>query len=191
VQALWARYGNSLRQFLKFGLIGGAGAVVNQVVVIVCNVLGRDLFGVGYDSPLVNLFGSAFHLRYLQLYAVIAFLVANMFNFILNRYWTFRGHARAPFFKEYAPFLLVGSVAALVGVVLLTWLTKSDWPLSFSYFDDSTGLRNRLYWANLIQIVLVMPVNFVLNKVWTFQAVRRRHAASVERKAAAASEESE
>lgn len=180
-----------MRQFLKFGLIGGAGAVVNQVVLIVCNVLGRDLFGVDYSSPVLNLFGSEFHFRYLQVYAIIAFLVANMFNFILNRYWTFRGHARAPFVKEYAPFLLVGSVAALVGLVLLTWLTKSDWPLSHEYFDDSTGLRNRLYWANLIQIVLVMPVNFVLNKVWTFQAVRRRHAAAVERKADAASEGSE
>ncbi|WP_036923335.1 GtrA family protein [Propionicicella superfundia] len=183
VQALWARYRNSLLQFGKFGLIGGAGVVVNQFVVVVCNVLGRDLFGVGYNTAVLNLFGSEFHVRLLQVYAILAFLVANLFNFVLNRYWTFRGHARAPFWKEYLPFLLVGSVAAVVGLFLLTWLTKSDWPLPHSVFDDSTGLRNRFYWANLIQIVLVMPVNFVLNKLWTFQAVRKRHAEATERKA--------
>lgn len=188
LRALWARYSNSLRQFVSFGLIGGAGVLVNQSVVVLCNVMGRDLFGIGYNDPVANLFGSQFHVRYYHLYAIGAFLVANMFNFILNRYVTFRRHTRAPFIKEYLPFLLIGSVAAVVGLFLLTWLTKSNWPLPHSVFNDSQGLTNRLYWANLIQIVLVMPVNFLLNKLWTFQAVRKRHAASLERKAAEASQ---
>ncbi len=188
LQSLWARYGNAIRQFISFGVIGGAGVFVNQTVLVACNVFGRDLFGVSYKDPVFNLFGSQFHVRYYHLYAILAFLVANMFNFILNRYWTFRGHQRAPFFKEYLPFLLIGSVAAVVGLFLLTWLTKSDWPLPHSVFNDSQGLWNRLYWANLIQIVLVTPVNFVMNKLWTFQAVRKRHAASLERKAATTAE---
>ena len=44
--------------------------------------------------------------------------------------------------------------------------------LSTSVFDDSTGLRNRLYWSQLIVIGLVTPLSFVLNKLWTFAAVR-------------------
>ena len=38
--------------------------------------------------------------------------------------------------------------------------------------DDSTGLRNRLYWGQLIVIAVVTPLAFVLNKLWTFAAVR-------------------
>jgi hypothetical protein len=50
-------------------------------------------------------------------------------------------------------------------------------PLSLppSIFDDSTGLRTRLYWAQLITVVIITPVSFVLNKLWTFSAVRGKH----------------
>ena len=47
--------------------------------------------------------------------------------------------------------------------------------LSTSVLDDSSGFRTRLYWAQLIVIGLVTPVSFVLNKVWTFNAVRELH----------------
>ena len=47
--------------------------------------------------------------------------------------------------------------------------------LPASVFDDSTGFRTRLYWAQLIVIGLVTPLSFVLNKVWTFNAVRALH----------------
>ena len=39
--------------------------------------------------------------------------------------------------------------------------------------DDSTGLRTRLYWGQLLVIAAVTPLSFALNKVWTFAAVRR------------------
>jgi len=41
--------------------------------------------------------------------------------------------------------------------------------------DDSTGFRTRLYWAQLVVIGVVMPVSFVLNKLWTFNAMRDVH----------------
>jgi putative flippase GtrA len=44
--------------------------------------------------------------------------------------------------------------------------------LPMDVFDDTTGLRNRLYWSQLIVIALVTPLSFVLNKLWTFAAVR-------------------
>jgi len=42
-------------------------------------------------------------------------------------------------------------------------------------FDNSTGFRTRLYWAQLIVIAVTTPVSFVLNKLWTFAAVRTHH----------------
>ncbi|MGI3781073.1 MAG: hypothetical protein ACRYG2_09870, partial [Janthinobacterium lividum] len=34
------------------------------------------------------------------------------------------------------------------------------------------GLRTKFYWAQLIVIAVTVPVSFVLNKLWTFSAVR-------------------
>jgi hypothetical protein len=48
----------------------------------------------------------------------------------------------------------------------------SVFALSPVFFDDSTGFRTRLYWAQLITIIVVTPLSFVLNKIWTFSAVR-------------------
>ena len=41
--------------------------------------------------------------------------------------------------------------------------------------DDSSGLRSRLYWGQLIVIAVVTPLGFVINKLWTFAAVRTHH----------------
>ena len=64
-----------------------------------------------------------------------------------------------------------------MGLVLLTLLMHEGSPLHLprGVFDDSTGLRTRLYWAQLIVIAVVTPVSFVLNKLWTFAAVRTHH----------------
>ena len=62
-------------------------------------------------------------------------------------------------------------------LALLTLLMHPHSPVSLprDVFDDSSGLRNRLYWSQLIVIVLVTPLSFVLNKLWTFAAVRSGH----------------
>jgi hypothetical protein len=64
-----------------------------------------------------------------------------------------------------------------IGLVVLTLLMNRGSPLALptGVLDDTTGLRTRLYWAQLIVIVLVTPLSFVLNKLWTFAAVRTRH----------------
>ena len=40
----------------------------------------------------------------------------------------------------------------------------------------TVAFRTRFYWAQLIQIALVTPLSFVLNKIWTFSSVRSRPA---------------
>ena len=69
----------------------------------------------------------------------------------------------------------------VIGLVLLTLLMHHGSPISLPTdpLDDTTGLRTRLYWAQLIVIVVVTPLSFVLNKVWTFAAVRTRHLEAV------------
>ena len=105
---------------------------------------------------------------------MVAFVVANVWNFQLNRHFTFRSAKHSGWWREYGPFLAVGLVAQMVGLLLLTALMHPGSPISLpsSVFDDSTGLRTKYYWAQLIMIAFTVPLSFVVNKLWTFSSVR-------------------
>ncbi len=156
----------------RFGAVGASGVVVNMFALIVAYKLGPS-----HQQAIVGLPFSDFNVRWYHLYSTIAFVVANLWNFQLNRTWTFQTSRHAPWWREYWPFLAVGALGQAVGLVVLTLLMHPGSPvsLSTSVFDDSTGFRTRLYWAQLIVIALVTPVSFVLNKLWTFKAVRDLH----------------
>ena len=167
--ALVTRHRRNVGQLVRFGVVGASGVLVNLLTLV---VLRR--FGPHFDEAVVALGSSGFNLRWYHVYSTIAFLVANLSNFQLNRTWTFKSNLAAPWWREYWPFLAVGLACQVIGLALLTLLMHPGSPISLpsDVFDDSSGLRNRLYWAQLIVIAVVTPVSFVLNKLWTFAAVR-------------------
>ncbi|MEL4154891.1 GtrA family protein [Corynebacterium bovis] len=173
-----------VRQFVKFGLVGASGFVVNQGVFVAVKKLTEWGWGVDAESAALNLFGTQFHVRWYMLFSVLAFVVANLWNFMLNRRWTFRTSGKSHWFRELVPFMLVG-VGGLIITLAVHWAlvnTQSPVSLPVDVFDNSTGLRTRTYWGNFIGVVAALPVNFLLNKVWTFRAVRehRREAGVAE-----------
>lgn len=163
------RHRRNLLQFLRFAVVGASGVVTNLVVVILMKRLGPPA-----EEPIIGLPPTDFHVRWYHLFVTIAFVVANFANYQLNRRWTFRSSRHTPWLKEYGPFLVVGLLGHVIGLVLLTLLMHRGSPLSLptDLLDDSNGLRTRLYWAQLIVIATVTPMAFVLNKLWTFGAVR-------------------
>lgn len=165
-----ARHRHNVGLLARFGVVGASGVVVNMVTLIALRKLGPH-----FDTAVVGLGTSDFNLRWYHVYSTLAFLVANLSNFQLNRTWTFRSSAASRWSSEYGPFLVVGLGGQAVGLAVLTLLMHPHSPVSLptTVFDDSTGLRNRLYWSQLIVIGLVTPLSFVLNKLWTFAAVRR------------------
>jgi dolichol-phosphate mannosyltransferase len=87
--------------------------------------------------------------------AIGAFLVAVTNNFLLNRHWTFRaadGHAGF----QAARFLTVSLVGLGLNLVLLELLISA------------AGLAELP--AQALAVALSMPVNFLGNKLWTFDA---------------------
>lgn len=89
-----------LRQFVKFGIVGASGFVVN---LIVFTVLQRLIPSHAQAVP------------YYIIYS-IAFLSGGVSNYYLNRIWTFRstGHA----VKEGAQFLTVSAIALVAGLIV-------------------------------------------------------------------------
>lgn len=164
-----------LRQFLTFGMVGGSGIVVNLVVTILLNKVVPH-----YEDVVVRIVGTPFNVRWYHLMQVAAFVVANTWNYELNRRITFkaRGRGRRSWVRGLASFMGIGVVALLVGLAIQTVLlnrTSPFWLGHIGWMDDSSGFRRRLYWATLIQIALTMPINFIVNKLVTFRAVRGGH----------------
>lgn len=169
---LFVRHRHNWVLLLRFAVVGASGVLVNLLTLVLVKKLGPS-----FDEAIVGLPATEFNVRWYHLYSTVAFVVANLWNFQLNRSWTFRTGRHARWWHEYWPFLAVGLLGQVVGLVLLTMLMHLDSPIHLSpaLLDDSTGLRTRLYWAQLIVIAVVTPVSFVLNKLWTFAAVRTQH----------------
>ncbi|MGV0425645.1 GtrA family protein [Corynebacterium tuberculostearicum] len=167
-----ARFVSNFGQFLKFGIVGGSGTVVNLFVVYLCRKITWWSGGIDADDPFINLFGSVFHIRWYHVFLTIAFLVANTWNYQLNRMWTFRSVTKVSWLRGFFPFLLAGVGAFLVSQVVATLLMNPTSPLHLpsDILDDSTGLRTKVYWASAISIIVAMPINFILNKLWTFRS---------------------
>lgn len=165
-----ARFGVVFRQFIKFGLVGGTGVLVNTAVAIAARKAGLE-WGINEHDVFLNLLGTRWNIRWSHVYATLAFLIANVWNFQLNRTWTFRTEHKPNWFRQFAPFLLAGLSGLVVSLITITALTNPTSPLALPehIFDDSSGLRTRFYWANLIGVLLGTPANFLINKIWTFR----------------------
>lgn len=166
-----ARAGRNLRQFIQFGIVGGSGTIVNIIAAAIAMKLGAALFDVLPNDPFVNLFGSQFHIRWFNIFSTIAFLVANSWNYQMNRMWTFKSAKMVSWWRGFFPFLLTGLSALVVSLIVQNLLMNPTSPIHLSpeIFDNSSGLRTQYYWANAISIIVAMPINFVVNKLWTFR----------------------
>lgn len=167
----------NLRIFVRFALVGASGVVVNLLVLVAVERLGPEAHRVFLDLP-----ATRFNVRWYHVYSTVAFVVAVLWNFQLNRTWAFASSGRAPWWKEFRPFFAVGLLGQVVGLALLTLLMHDHSPLALprDLLDDSTALRTRLYWGQLIVIAAVTPLSFVLHKLWTFSAVRSHRLESSE-----------
>ena len=113
--------------------------------------------GVGGSGYAVNLGVYAFLLKRAGLHyllaASVSFLVAASWNYFWNRHWTFRDR-RGHFGVQGLRFLIVATIVYGANVLLLKGLVDA-------------GLGKIV--GQAIAIVLVTPLNFVGNKLWSFR----------------------
>ena len=123
-------------QLVRFGIVGGSGFLVNIAVYALC------VHAVGVDY---------------RVSSILAWLVAVLNNFVLNRHWTFdaaAGSARLQGMR----FFIVSLVAEGFSLLLLTALV------------EGAGLEKVA--AQALAVAAVMPLNFLGNKLWSFRGRR-------------------
>ena len=116
---------------------------------------------VGASGYVVNLVVYAVLLKWFGFHyipaAIGSFLVAVANNYTWNHLWTFRGSGGAVAYQGLR-FLVVSTLALAANLVILEVLVRAtDGPI----------------FAQAVAIVLVTPVNFVGNKLWSFRRRRR------------------
>ena len=121
-------------QLVRFGIVGGVGFVVNLGVYTLC----VHPLGIDYHAA-----------------ALVAWLIAVINNFILNRHWTFdAGGNRAR--SQAVRFLVVSLVALGFSLLFLTLLV------------EAAGVAKVP--AQALAVGASMPLNFLGNKLWSFRA---------------------
>ena len=132
----------SLVQFVKFGLVG----VTNTAVSYVINILVLKLlqpYHLSWDYVAGN---------------VVAFVLSVLWSFYWNNKYVFRkgeGQKRSlgrALLKTYVAYGLTGIVLANV----LSWVWINVFGIS-------------KYVAPLINLVISIPLNFIINKFWAFR----------------------
>jgi putative flippase GtrA len=115
---------------------------------------------VGASGYVVNLAVYALLLREADFHyigaATVSFVVAVTNNYTWNRLWTFR-HERGHFGYQGLRFLIVSGTVYLANLALLAALVAG-------------GVGKIV--AQAIAIVLVTPLNFLGNKLWSFRRER-------------------
>jgi putative flippase GtrA len=149
----WVRYRYSWMQLIRFSVVGLSGFVVNLVVFATClSVFGNE------DGVVFPLIIGDFNVRNYHVYAMVAFFVANISNYLLNRAWTFKSAGTASMWREYVPFLTIGLAAQFFGLLILT--------VGVRVFELDKIV------AQAVAILLITPLSYLGNKLWSFSNVR-------------------
>ncbi len=145
-------------RFVKCGVVGASGTVVNVVVLY----LAQEILFQSIEPASLRL----------NVSLAVAIFFATINNFLLNRAWTWldrRAQVHTPILLQFAQY----TIACWLGIALQFALTHAF------------ATRMHYLLANVLAIVIASVANFVVNDHWTFGRLRmlvrrwrhRRHGA--------------
>lgn len=138
---LWERI---LRYAVKFGVVGLIGFAID---VGLFNLLRLGVFGTDH------FFQGAIGAK------IVSTSVAIVFNWVGNRYWTFRAHRRPDVLREFLEYVVVSIGGLLIGLLCL-WM--SHHVLGFtSLLADNIA-------ANVVGLALGTVFRFLLYRFWVW-----------------------
>ena len=138
---------NLLKKFVKFGVVGASGAVIDFGLTALCKGI------LGVPELLAN---------------AIGFTVAATSNYFFNRVWTWRSTSKEVG-VEYAKFFIVSLIG--LGLNSLIVFLLKDISIVPRFVD--TTLDWDFWVAKVIATAIVMVWNFLANNYSTFH--KKRH----------------
>jgi len=156
------------------------------VVSVLSLFLNAVVFAMIYQGSLILAQGVQlfFVIPFLYLSAeFIAILIVTVFNFVLNRYWSFEIREKERAGRHFIKYAIVGAIGTFVNLAVLAFLGNLleipkhvaflfiQWnnPLVFSLsVYDLAHLMAATFCASMAYLV-AMVNNFMWNKWWTFE----------------------
>ena len=152
---LWALGLLERYRFIKFGIVGASGVVVNLSVLYLGHEYLFAAIEADYKKPYLSL--------------ALAILLATLNNFTWNRLWTWADRVRTLAAGEVHPVSL-----RLLGMEFGQYVTASAFGSALQYVLTlllSNTMDYRL--ANIIAILAASVSNFLANDRWTFKRHKR------------------
>ena len=148
---LWTLAWIERYRYLKIGIVGASGTVVNLVVLHLGHEYLFNAIEASYKKPYLSL--------------ALAITVATMNNFTWNRLWTWSDRVRTLEAEEAQPVSL-----RLLGMEFGQYVTASAFGSALQYVLTlllSGSMDYRL--ANIVAILAASVSNFLANDRWTFK----------------------
>lgn len=130
-----------ITQFVKFGIVGFSNVIVSYGINVIALILLKK-YNLSYD-----------------------YIIANMVAFILSVLWSFYWNNRFVFKEEdgkrnLVKALLKTYVAYSFSCIILNNVLSWVW-------IEILGISK--YIAPMINLIITIPVNFIMNKLWAFK----------------------
>lgn len=127
------------REVAKFGVVGGAAFVVDSAIYL------WMLSGPMADSPVKA--------------KVVAGVVATLFSWVANRYWTFRHRRQANVARELVMFLVMNAIGLGIAAACV-WVTK--------YMLGLTDTTSVFIAGSVVGLILGTIFRFFAYRFWVF-----------------------
>jgi putative flippase GtrA len=127
------------REVMKFGVVGGIAFVIDTSIFLW--MMGGPMQGSEVKAK------------------IVAGIVATMFSWVANRYWTFRHRRRASVVRELVLFLIMNGIGLFIAAACV-WVTKY-----WLHLTDQTSL---FVAGSIVGLVLGTIFRFFAYRFWVF-----------------------
>ena len=148
------------KRFLKFGLVGGLGTIVNIVIFVLLTLAGVH--------PLIS--------------ATVSFIVAATFNYILDSVWVFKDRGHKCTKTLWVKFMCVSVFSLCINLIVLFIMEKYIMPkamklwfvekiilITAEILKAKTISESISLYSQVVGIACSMIFNFIGNNLITFK----------------------